>query len=452
MKKLKKFVLLLTVLFLILTLWYLDFTDPVIAWNAPPSVGKNSQIELQVQDEGKGLRTVEVMLQQGVISHTLYSQIHPRTKLPWQKAPSSENVLVSTEEWVSKLDLKDGAVDLTARVEDQSSLWLFSRTIEDTITVDLDTRPPRADVLSDQHYIRQGGSEAVLYRVTEQDCTSGVQVGENSFPGYPVAQLGAGNHIGLFALAHDQATDTPVFLWAQDSAGNRSETRFWYRPKAASFRDRRIEITDRFINSVAPEILSHSTTVEEQETPLDTFLQINSVLREENNSLISEISRHSHHEPLWNEPFIQLSNSKVESNFADHRTYYYEGEPVDKQTHLGFDLASLARSAVEASNSGTVVFADYLGIYGNCVILDHGLGLSSLYGHLSSLDVEKGQTVVRGQSLGRTGQTGLAGGDHLHYSMLVHGIQVTPLEWWDPNWVRLHVQTKLSKPEGEAGS
>jgi murein DD-endopeptidase MepM/ murein hydrolase activator NlpD len=136
----------------------------------------------------------------------------------------------------------------------------------------------------------------------------------------------------------------------------------------------------------------------------------------------------------------------VESSFADHRTYYYRGEPVDEQIHFGFDLASLARSPVEASNGGNVVYAEYLGIYGNCVILDHGLGLFSLYGHLSSIDVEKGQAVARGQSLGRTGQTGLAGGDHLHYSMIVQGVQVTPLEWWDPNWVRLHVIEKLRKP------
>jgi murein DD-endopeptidase MepM/ murein hydrolase activator NlpD len=153
--------------------------------------------------------------------------------------------------------------------------------------------------------------------------------------------------------------------------------------------------------------------------------------------------------PLWEEPFLQLSNSKVESVFADRRTYYYNGESIDKQTHLGFDLASLARSAVEASNSGNVVFADYLGIYGNCVILDHGLGLFSLYGHLSAIDVEQGQSVSRGEALGQTGQTGLAGGDHLHYSMIVQGIQVSPVEWWDPNWIRLHVVAKLRRSEPE---
>jgi murein DD-endopeptidase MepM/ murein hydrolase activator NlpD len=269
-------------------------------------------------------------------------------------------------------------------------------------------------------------------------------VGENSFQGYAVPELGAGVTVALFAMAHDQGIDTPISLWAEDLAGNRSETRFWYKPFASQFRKRRIEISDRFINSVAPEILSQVTEVEEQGTSIETFLQINSVLREHNNGKISEITSVSSPELLWDEPFLQLSNSKVESVFADHRTYYYKGQPVDEQTHLGFDLASLARSSVEASNSGKVVFADYLGIYGNCVILDHGLGLFSLYGHLSAIDVEQGQEVSRGQTLGRTGQTGLAGGDHLHYSMIVQGVQVTPMEWWDPKWVQLHLLDKLS--------
>jgi len=447
MKTLTKLILLLCVLFLGLTLWYLDFTEPVVTWDAATNVGKSSRIGLQTRDEGKGLRRIEVSLRQADLSHPLVSKSYRLTKLPWEKAPSFEEINLSTDDWISKLGLKDGTVDLTVRVADQSNIWLFSREVEETRTFNFDTKPPRADVLSDQHYIRQGGSEAILYRVNESNCSSGVQVGEHSFLGYPVVQHGAGVHIAIFAMAHDQKLETPVFLWAEDPAGNRSETRFWYKPMPADFRQRRIEITDRFIESVAPEILSHSSAVKEQDTPLETFLQINGDLRRENNALISEVTRVSHPEPLWTQPFLQLSNSKVESVFADHRTYYYNSAAVDEQTHLGFDLASLARSKVEVSNSGRVVFADYLGIYGNCVIVDHGLGLFSLYGHLSSFDVEKGQSVSRGESLGRTGQTGLAGGDHLHYSMIVQGVQVSPLEWWDPSWLEIHLQTKLRSPD-----
>ena len=142
------------------------------------------------------------------------------------------------------------------------------------------------------------------------------------------------------------------------------------------------------------------------------------------------------------EAFLQLSNSQVESAFADHRTYYYDGQEVDQQTHLGFDLASIARSPVESANDGTVVLADYFGIYGNTVLVDHGLGLLSLYGHLSSIDVQAGQSVQRGEVLGRTGQTGLAAGDHLHFSLILQGVQVNPLEWWDARWVNDHILVK----------
>ena len=140
-----------------------------------------------------------------------------------------------------------------------------------------------------------------------------------------------------------------------------------------------------------------------------------------------------------------MSNSQVESVFADQRTYYYQKKKVDKQIHLGFDLASVARAVVECSNDGIVLFADQLGIYGKCILVDHGLGLLSLYGHLSSIAVGSGERVTRGQPLGRTGETGLAGGDHLHFSMVLQGVHVNPLEWWDGKWVDQHVLTKVKR-------
>ena len=68
-----------------------------------------------------------------------------------------------------------------------------------------------------------------------------------------------------------------------------------------------------------------------------------------------------------------------------------------------------------------MLYADELGIYGNCVIVDHGMGVQSLYAHLSSIGVKPGDMVEKEQELGRSGMTGLAGGDHLHFTMLVNG-------------------------------
>jgi murein DD-endopeptidase MepM/ murein hydrolase activator NlpD len=151
---------------------------------------------------------------------------------------------------------------------------------------------------------------------------------------------------------------------------------------------------------------------------------------------------------MFKDAFQQLGNSSVQAQFADARTYTYNGKEVDQQVHLGFDLAVTANVPVSASQRGVVVHADDLGIYGNCVIIDHGLGVQSLYGHLSSIGVKPGDKVEKGQEIGRSGQTGLAGGDHLHFTTLVGGEQVTPVDWWSAQWMQDRVLRKIRDAGG----
>jgi murein DD-endopeptidase MepM/ murein hydrolase activator NlpD len=141
--------------------------------------------------------------------------------------------------------------------------------------------------------------------------------------------------------------------------------------------------------------------------------------------------------------FLPFANTKAEAAFADFRTYVYQGREVDKQVHLGFDLASFANTPILSANRGKVVYAADLGIYGNCVIIDHGMGVQSLYGHLSSIAVKVGDMVEKSQPLGKSGMTGLAGGDHLHFTMLVNGQMVNPVEWWDEHWIQDRILRKL---------
>ena len=77
--------------------------------------------------------------------------------------------------------------------------------------------------------------------------------------------------------------------------------------------------------------------------------------------------------------------------------------------------------------------------------------MQSLYAHLSSIDVAPGATVTKGQVLGRSGMTGLAGGDHLHFTMLVGGHPVNPVDWWDPKWMQDRVFRKLAEAGGGRG-
>ncbi len=132
------------------------------------------------------------------------------------------------------------------------------------------------------------------------------------------------------------------------------------------------------------------------------------------------------------------------ARFGDKRFYYYKGKIIDEQTHMGVDLASLASSKVGAVNNGRVIFADRLGIYGLTVVLDHGQGLASTYSHLSNITVKPEQTVSKGDVIALTGQTGLAGGDHLHFGIMVNGLFVNPIEWWDNHWIQDNVIRKLA--------
>ena len=171
---------------------------------------------------------------------------------------------------------------------------------------------------------------------------------------------------------------------------------------------------------------------------------INGELRRKNNEKIASFAaRPSRSCCGGGVVFHPFTNTAVEAAFADHRTYVYKGKEVDQQVHLGFDLASFAGTPIVAANRGIVVFADELGIYGNCVIIDHGMGVQSLYGHLSSIDVKAGQTVEKEQQIGRSGMTGMAGGDHLHFTMLVNGQMVNPVEWWDAHWIEDRILRKL---------
>jgi murein DD-endopeptidase MepM/ murein hydrolase activator NlpD len=295
----------------------------------------------------------------------------------------------------------------------------------------------------------------VVYKATPPDVVSGVRVGELEYPGFAAAGAGVEGadpslKVAFFALLHDQPLDTPIVAFARDEAGNQTKASFVDNVFPKPFRKSRIEIDDKFMNRVVPEILEHSPelklTAPAESSPemLAAFLRVNGELRRMNRP---DRGARGQDRPqrLWHDPFVQLGNSKVEASFADHRTYIYKGKEVDQQTHLGFDLAVTAHVPVIAANSGTVVNASWLGIYGNCVILDHGMGVQSLYGHLMSFDVKVGDTVTRGQKLGLSDSTGLAGGDHLHFTLLVGGRMVNPVEWWDPHWIADRVERKLKE-------
>jgi murein DD-endopeptidase MepM/ murein hydrolase activator NlpD len=288
--------------------------------------------------------------------------------------------------------------------------------------------------------------------VQPNDVASGVTVGEISYPGFPatgaagdgVAIQDPSLRIAFFALRYDQPASTPMRLYARDEAGNTASAEFEHRVFPKAFKSSRIPIEDKFLEKVIPAILATTTEINPQGAMIDKFVAVNGELRKKNADTIAAQAAKTSAEMLWKGVvFHPFTNNAVESAFADKRTYVYNGKEVDHQTHLGFDLASTANATIVAANRGKVVYAAPLGIYGNCVIIDHGMGVQSLYAHLSSLAVQPGADVEKDQPIGKSGQTGMAGGDHLHFTMLVNGQMVNPVEWWDSHWIADRILRKL---------
>jgi hypothetical protein len=302
--------------------------------------------------------------------------------------------------------------------------------------------PPSLQVTSIKTYVAQGGCEAVTYRVGESSVRDGVRSGGWWFPGYPLPGGAKQDRFAFFAVPYNMA-QPDVRLTAEDDAGNRAEVGFidMFFPKPSRSDD--MEVTDAFIGKVVPEILAQSPQIKDRGNPLDNYLAINRELREKNAETLKSLAQKSKPAFLWSRPFLRMPNSKPMAGFADRRTYRYQGQTIDHQDHLGFDLAVTQQSPIPAANGGIVLYARYLGIYGNAVVVDHGYGLQTIYGHLSSIAAAEGQEVARGDILGRTGATGLAGGDHLHFCTLLQGLPVNPIEWWDGHWIKDRVANKL---------
>jgi len=412
---------------------------PQISLAAPfDLVGRNRPLVVDVKDRA-GLKSLRATVTQGdkeqVIVDEAYDPPRPEAQIKWSPAQDP------------KVRLKDGPGKLTVTARNVSWGGFFKGRAA-TFTKNFTARlvPPRIEVLTRQHYVNQGGCDMIVYKVTPAEAESGVVVGPAFFKGFPLP--GAADpavRFALFALPYDVDPATPMRVRARDEAQNESLVGFWVKVFPRTFRTREIEVDDAFLNKVVPEIMSQTPSLTDQGDLLKNFLAINRDLRKANNQALVELAQKSRPEFLWKEPFLQLSNSQVEAAFADHRIYKYHGQEIDRQDHLGYDLATVARAPVAASNDGRTLMAQYFGIYGNTIAVDHGYGLISLYGHLSAFNVKDDDAVKRGQTIAQSGETGLAGGDHLHFSMILQGTQVDAREWWDPHWIRDRIQAKLDE-------
>ncbi len=328
-----------------------------------------------------------------------------------------------------ELGLKDGEAQIVVRL---TRLFLLRSSFE--VSALIDTQPPRLHIVHAPYSVLQGGSGAIRVKATEPVELS-VEVGKRSFRFYEVKDK---TYVSLFAVPPDISEKAIIKIVASDDAGNKTVVPLGTSIKRNRFKTLRIELKGRE-EALVPK-LSSILGGDEYGDFIALFKEVNERVRAQNEATLLSIGAKSIEEKLWEGSFLQMKNSKVISRYGEKRVYTYNGKVISESRHMGYDLASVKNAPVPAANHGLVVFAGDLGIYGNTLVIDHGFGLMSVYSHLADFKVKEGDKVKKGQIIGFTDTTGLAFGDHLHFGILINGYEVTPLEWWDPKWVRTRIE------------
>lgn len=412
-----------------------------------PGIGRKTTLTVKASEPGLGLERATITVDGAGFSKKLVAE---------QVVTVAEDG-GATHELELKIDLgrevtpeiKPGSLTVEVMVQGRGTRLRTPAPVIVQKTLDVKLDPPALAAMSQFIHPAQGGAEAVVYDVGPTATKDGVQAGDWFFPGFPLPGGAPSQRLALFAVPYDMdasesEAEAKILLVAEDALGNRAESRFIHKFFPRPMGKDVIDLKESFMQKVTGEIYSRTPELTKKGNLVDDYLQLNNDLRKQNMAELKALAQKSQPKFLWSKTFIPMQNAAVKGSFADRRTYTNDGKDVDTQDHLGFDLASVERAPVQASNDGVVVLARYFGIFGNCVVVDHGYGLMTLYAHLSTIGVKEGDSVTLGQELGKTGATGLAGGDHLHFTTLLHGLPVNPIEWWDGHWIQDRLKLKLA--------
>jgi murein DD-endopeptidase MepM/ murein hydrolase activator NlpD len=433
-------ILILLIVIGLITLFSVSAAPAVTIPASLTVAGRSTPVTVQV-NAPHGVRHVVAYLEQNGARQQVYESSEASHRLHWHSnvPDTSASFNIGTQ---AIPQLKDGKATLVVEATSNDFRGSTARA-ERELTIS--SQPPTVSVDSDQHYLYMGMSELVTFNLGGSWTEAGVRVGDHTFRAWPMPG-GKSGYFSLFAYPWDTKPDTAPVVYAKSAGGDVATGGIVYQfPKKdqPKYRVRDLPLEDKFLQKVVAELDPNGSG-----DPIQRFVKINNEMRRSNNKTLSDLRLKTEPRFLWSQPFQQQPNSKVESNFADVRNYIYQGKKVDQQTHLGYDLSITQHVGVQASNDGKVIYAAPLGIYGNCIVVDHGYGLQSIYGHLSQIDVHEGDMVKKGQVMGKSGMTGLAGGDHIHFSMQLDGVQVDPKNWWDAHWIQDHIAKRVPLSSG----
>jgi len=428
----RKTIICLIAVVVVLLVMVLRFAPPAVDLVSPVTfLGQATPISVHVRDP-HGIGRVAAFVEQNGARYQVWEDVQPSALM--------DSTLTFTAGVKTTPQLKDGKAKL---IVEASSNGLLRRTGRRKAEMTVVAQPPSVSADSDQHYLYLGMADLATFAVSGTWTQAGVRVGDEEFRAWRMPG-GKPGMFSLYAFAWNMPPGTVPVVFASNGVGNDVTSPLviqFPKKEQPKYVTHDLQVSDAFLQKVVSELDSNGAG-----DPVERFVRVNSEMRRSNNQTLSDLRLKTVDKFLWSHPFIRQAHSQAEASFAEVRNYIYHGRKIDQQVHLGYDLAVTQNIGVEASNDGKVVYAAPLGIYGNCIVLDHGYGLQSIYGHLRRVDVHDGDMVKQGQVMGLSGQTGMAGGDHIHFAMQLDGVQIDPKEWWDPHWIKDHIAKRVELP------
>lgn len=403
----------------------------------PRVLGQASQIRIRWSNP-HGIRRLRVSVEQDGVRTIAFERNEPAHRFrlaPPAVPPGQEAIAVGK---VQVPSLHPGRARLEIEVQSDDLRGQVSRLTHELPVV---LEKPKVTADTEPVYFRHGGTGVVTFTVGGGWNDAGVMIGPKRFRSWP-AKGNPQRRVSVFSFPADADRSIEPTIFARNEAGEEAIATFPYRMKPVKFRERSLELGDKFMNKVLNELDGGGAG-----EAAERFVRINSKMRRENDAALAAMCSRSSGKRLWQGKFKLLPNSKMEANFADHREYKVNGKALDSAWHMGVDVASVKQTPIPAANSGVVLHTGRLGIYGETVVVDHGLGVLSVYGHLSEIGVQTGESVKQGQMIAKSGMTGLAGGDHLHFGLMVDGVFVNPMEWIYEDWVANNLMPALAELE-----
>ncbi|MEA3374176.1 MAG: M23 family metallopeptidase [Campylobacterota bacterium] len=421
------------------------YTSPMFEQDKPSAVLIDSNgfwnmkkpLMIKIDDES-GLKQYKVTLKSGDKSFELASE---------QFMTPETDTVITVDVPKNVFRLKVDEVVITVEANDASS-WNFMKgnSSKDDFLLIVDKRRPVANVITNSYGIRKGGSALVVFEASDDNIKS-FHIETDSgkhFVGQPFYKENV--YVALIAWPVMEESFR-ARLVVEDEAGNVARAPIPFYIKSAQYRTRTLKLSDKYLEGKIAQLAEDYAETQDVEGRIPQFKVINEDVREANEKLIHEITATVPDTMISSfsvTPMYPLKNAQILGGFGDHRYYHYHGEQVSEAYHLGLDMASVKQAKITPQNGGEVVYAGYNGIYGNMPVIHHGMGLYTLYAHCSSMNVQVGDVVKPKQVIANTGTTGSVLGDHLHFGVLVQGVDVRPQEWMDKQWIRLNITEVLN--------